>query len=196
MEQQFSLLPFLCLEMKPNIRSWRKNWSFVNFQEETYQIQRKHWWLNKNGIWNVSMMALIERCLISTQTFLQVQTQVIGSKVNDGQSETRFLLVCLFIWCCLKNRICYVCTQILNGTFNRIESGQSTLIWWTFWICHHKTHCMDIYLEQDMKQSFHSNLFICSTKYLDSKLLLLFINIGESFQRVTRYLCETRENQS
>ena len=58
----------------------------------------------KNGIWNVSIMgSASERCLIPSQH--------ISSSTNSGfweQKWTRFLSVCLFIWCCLQ--ICYVCT--------------------------------------------------------------------------------------
>jgi len=54
---------------------------------------------------------LWERCLISTHPhFFKYKLRLLGAKVNNGQSETRF--VCLFIWCCLQNRICYVCTLI------------------------------------------------------------------------------------
>jgi len=48
-----------------------------------------------------------QSCLIPSHTFLQVQTQVIGSKSDslDKISNCRS-----FHFCCLQNRICYVCT--------------------------------------------------------------------------------------
>jgi len=145
--------------MKPNIRSWRKNWSFMNFQEETYQESTDDW--TENGIWNVSIMALREVPDFNPPTFLQVQTQVIGSKSERGQSETRF--VCLFIWCCLQHRICYVCTLISSmELFIVLKMGN---LHWFDELSEYAAITRNIawiymYLEQDMKRSFHSKLML------------------------------------
>jgi len=89
--------------MKLNIRSWRKNWTFMNSSRGNISNTKKAL-TEKNGIWNVSIMgSASERCLIPSQH--------ISSSTNSGfweQKWTRFLSVCLFIWCCLQ--ICYVCT--------------------------------------------------------------------------------------
>jgi len=76
--------------MKPNIRSWRKKVLWI-FQEETYQIQRKHW-LNKNGIWNVSIVP-DSMPHISSSTNSD-KLRFLGAKVIIW---TRFIIVCLFI---------------------------------------------------------------------------------------------------
>jgi len=75
------------------------------------------------------------------QHFFKYKLRLLGAKVNDGQfSETRFLIVSLFIWCCLRNRSCYVCTlissmelftvilKIFNGLMNFLNMpSQETL---------------------------------------------------------------------
>lgn len=122
----------------------------------------------KNGIWNVSIMgSASERCLIPSQH--------ISSSTNSGfweQKWTRFLSVCLFIWCCLQ--ICYVCTVSSMELFIVSKMGDYQLS--EYAITRHISWVWD--------EALIERKVFCRTKHLDSNLLLLvwkiFINLGDN----------------
>jgi len=141
---------------------------------------------------------LWERCLISTHPhFFKYKLRLLGAKVNDGQSETRF--VCLFIWCCLQNRICYVCTLISS-----MELFIVLKIWASF------IDLMNFLNMPPSQETLHG--YICTLSRIWNEAFIqnwcccyhgkIFIHQPrrqhwESFQRVmTQYLCGTTENES
>lgn len=104
------------------------NFEETFLQEETYQIQRKHW-LNENGIWNVSWLCawfqtdvcqifhiLMHVRLVTNITALcsvPLIPRHISSSTNSGFRGSKWkviLFVRVLISCCLQNQTCYDCT--------------------------------------------------------------------------------------
>ena len=98
---------FSFFKMKSNIRSRRKNLSFMNFSRGNISNTRKALTEKK---WNLKRInhGFGERgAWFQLTHFFKYKLRLSGAKVILW---TRLLIVCLFIWCCLQNRICYVCT--------------------------------------------------------------------------------------
>ena len=135
-------------------------------------------------------------------TFLQVQTQVIGSK----SEEATFLIVSLFIWCCLQKRfvmfvqypqwnfLLYWIWAMFLDLMNFLNMpSQDTLICTLSRIWDHNFIQPGIKLVQLQCKTLIQNSCCCSY----SKILFQpRRQHWESFQRVTQNICETTENQS
>jgi len=123
------------------------NFEETFLQEETYQIQRKHW-LNKNGIWNVSWLcAWFQTWRLSNLSHFnacEACDKYHGFVLGASDSTTHFF----------KYKLRFSGIKVKSDSFcprfNFVLSPKSDLLWlysifngtfyckWTFWIRHHK----------------------------------------------------------
>ena len=149
-----------CLD--DNINTIKKiNFEETFFQEETYQIQRKHW-LNENGnvswlcvwfqTWRLSNLSHFNACEAcdkyhgfvlgasdSTTHFFKYKLRFSGIKVKSDSFCPRFNFVLS-----PKSDLLWL-YSIFNGTF---------YCKWTFWIRHHKDTLIALIEHYETKLSF------------------------------------------
>jgi len=139
------------------------NFEETFLQEETYQIQRKHW-LNKNGIWNVSWLcAWFQTWRLSNLSHFnacEACDKYHGFVLGASDSTTHFF----------KYKLRFSGIKVKSDSFcprfNFVLSPKSDLLWlysifngtfyckWTFWIRHHKDTLIALIEHYETKLSF------------------------------------------